>query len=249
MTYLQATMLAAFSLLTGGALWWMWRKRWAAEQRASQNERLADRGRSADDLAHDVLNLVALIRLNLGLMPALDPPEQEDIVDDVRDAARLAYELFRDLDDERGESSPRTVGEVVRSLARLVRWTGVRVEIQADGEPSFRGEVVDVVRVAENLLLNAAREAVLSGRPEVLVTLSDEALVVRNAVRDPRSLDDRIHEAGHSKEGSVGRGLAIARRSAAGLGWEIAHRVGGDWVEFEVREAEGGSGDAPSGLD
>ncbi len=236
MTYLQGALLALFALGTGTALFWTWRKRWAAERRAREQAALAEVGRNLEELAHDLANLVGLLHLNLRMAPIVDDADREEVLADLGHSAEMVYAMFKRIRGTAADMEGTSSERILETLTHLVRRTGVDVEVAVEAPLETGGPPLAFLRLAENLLMNAAREATLAGDPRIEVRMTEHALEISNAIRTGAgSLDDSIYESGVSRSDSSGRGLAIAKASADALGCELSHRVEGDRVTFAVR--------------
>ena len=242
MSTLHVVLLAVFTVVAASLIFHSWRRRWLAERLAAENRSLADEGRSALDLFHDYANLAELIQRSARESDELDPAELRRRLASIREASRLLHTSYREAAGQRVER--RAASEVVDAYARLISMAGTDVELELEGTLPYEGAPMHVVRVVENLLENAAREAALAGEPAIRVALTDARLEVENRVRDPSILDEAIYEAGVSSSGSTGLGLALARESAAAIGWTLDHRVDGDRVVFAVTARGGAARDA-----
>lgn len=237
--------MSTFAVTTAWAIWWMWRMRYAAEEsarrahaEASARRELADLGRAAHDLAHDLGNLLALVHINASAAELLERQQAREALAQVKEAARSAYRMFEQWRGSGSASSDESAAVLVTTLCGLLRRTGLRVETRVEGAPGFDGPDADAVCVLENLLLNAAREAVLAGQPHIGITMTDREIRITNPIRDAERLDERIYEEGVSFEGSSGRGLTIAREAGDRIGWRIVHAVTDDRVTFVVRRRD-----------
>lgn len=236
--------LSGFALIGAWAIWWTWRGRFEAETiarhalaEAESNRELADAGRAASDLAHDLGNLVAIMHLNVQQLDGQGRELAEDVVRDVQHACIAMYQVLEQWRGGRGQLAVPSSAVFLRTLSSLLGRTGLDVALRIDTPLAHDGSDEDVVRVLENLLLNAGREAVRARDPHVEVEMTAEHIRISNRVRDPDRLDERIYEEGTSYEGSTGRGLAIARAAASRVGWRVGHAVDGDRVTFRVEPA------------
>ncbi|HJL18084.1 MAG TPA: ATP-binding protein [Sandaracinaceae bacterium LLY-WYZ-13_1] len=177
-----------------------------------------------------------MVHINASAAALLEERQQaREALAQVKDAARSAYRMFEQWRGTGAASSQESAAVLVTTLCGLLRRTGVRVETRIEGVLPFDGHDADAVCVLENLLLNAGREAILAGRPEIQVLLTEAQIRITNPVRDAEQLDERIYEEGVSYEGSTGRGLTIARESAERIGWRLMHAVSNDRVTFVLR--------------
>ncbi|MCA9607732.1 MAG: HAMP domain-containing histidine kinase [Myxococcales bacterium] len=237
MTYLQGALLAVFALGAGSALFWTWRKRWAAEQRAKEQAALAAVGRNVDELAHDLSNLIGLIHLNLRMAPMVDEEDRDEVLADLGHSAEMVYAMFRRIRGRSEDLEGASPEQLLQTLTHMVRRTGVEVTLDIEAPLRAEGSPLAFLRLAENLLMNAAREATLAGVPRLRVRMTEASLEVENPIRSATSLDDSIYESGVSRSGSTGRGLAIAKAAADALGCALTHHVEGRMVTFVVRPA------------
>ena len=238
----SAAVLSSFAVTTAWAIWWMWRRRYDAEERArradaeaSAKRELADFGRAAHSLAHDLGNLLALVHIGASAAALLERQQAREALTDVKEAARSAYRIFEQWRGAESPSSDESAAAFATTLCGLLRRTGLRVEARIEGAPRFDGADADAACVLENLLLNAAREAVLAGRPRIDLAMNEREIRIENPIRDAERLDERIYEEGVSFEGSSGRGLTMAREAGQRIGWRIVHAVTDDSVTFLVR--------------
>ena len=235
---------SSFALLSAGAIWWSWRKRFEAEAlaesarlEARENRELADAGRSARALAHDLGNLVAILHLNLQQLDCSEQEKARETVEDVQRAALAVHRMFAGWRSGKTRASSGSSAVMLTTLCGLVSRTGIEIESRVQGSLPFEGADEDVVRVLENLLLSAGREAIRAGDPRVEVNMSDDQLRVVSRIRDAERLDERIHEGGRSFQFSTGRGLELAREAASRVGWRLVHAVDDERVTFVVRPA------------
>lgn len=203
------------------------------EMRASRE--LADAGRAARDLAHDLGNLVAVLHLNLQQLDWDEREKARQTVDDVQQAALAVYRMFAEWRGGGRRAPPGSSAVLLTTLSGLLGRTGIEIVPRIDSALPFVGRDEDVVRVLENLLLAASREAIRAGDPRVVVEMTSEQLRIESRIREPERLEQRIYEEGGSFEGSTGRGLTIAREAAARVRWHIVHAVDQEGVAFVVR--------------
>jgi len=234
--------LSAFALTSAWAIWWTWRRRFEAEQHATRarleadsNRELADAGRAASDLAHDLGNLVAILHLNLQQLDWHSREMARETVQDVQNASIAMYQVFEQWRGGVGQLELPSSALFLQTLASLLGRTGLEVDLRIDSPLPYDGSDEDVVRVLENLLLNAGREAVRARDPRVAVEMTAKHIRISNRVFDAELLDERIDDCARDEEGTTGRGLSIARRAAARVGWRIVHTVVDDRVTFLVR--------------
>jgi len=241
MTFLHSLLLAAFALGAATSIFWMWRMRWAAERRVSEQSFLVEIGRNADDLAHDLSHLVGLIQLNLFVADVGDPQQQREILEDLKESSTMLYSMFRELRGRRvSDRAVATPERSLRTLAQLVERTGVVVALRVEASLAHGGAPLTFLRLIENLILNAAREATLAGESRVDVFMNESRLEVGNRLRDEPHPREAVVASSPGREGSPGRGLAIARASARAMGHVLSHHVDEDYLVFVVaRESSG----------
>jgi signal transduction histidine kinase len=232
----ELLVFTAFALILAGSAWWTWKERQDALARAQASAELAALGVGVHSIAHDLQNLFTVIVSNLASVSQLSPDEQHEALRDVEAAARSASVLVQAMRGNAPNSPgrPGSAEGVVRLTVALLRGNGVPIDLQIDGDLTYMGQDADAVRLVQNLLFNAVREASHISRARVRVELDRRGLRVRNPVRDPSQLDSRIYEEGVSHSGSSGKGLAIARRAAEQLSWVLRHEVHGMDVVFYV---------------
>jgi signal transduction histidine kinase len=230
-----------FSLVLTGATWWAWKERQDALARAQANAELAALGVGVHGIAHDLQNLFTVIVSNLASVAHMTPEEQQQALRDVEAAARSACVLVQAMrgHGKGGQAHTGSVEGVTRLTVALLRGNGVPIDLCVEGDLPYTGEDADAVRLVQNLLFNAVREASHIPRARVRVEVDARGLRVANPVRDPSRLDARIYEDGVSHSGSTGKGLAIARRAAERLAWQLNHELRGNEVVFVVAPREG----------
>jgi hypothetical protein len=239
---MPAIVVSTFALMSAWAIFWMWTRLYEAEQRAERarreadaNRELAAAGRAAADLAHDLGNLVAILHLNLQQLDWHGREAAREMVRDVQNATFAMYRMFEQWRGRAGRLPLPSSALFLETLCSLLGRTGLDVRLHVVATMPYAGSDEDVVRVLENLLLSAGREAVRARDPQVEVEMTAEQLRIRARVREPELLDTRIHEEGTSYEGSTGRGLTIARQAASRIGWRIVHTLEGERVTFLVK--------------
>lgn len=232
MTQMAFAMVAA--LLFGIVLWWVWMLREEELLLVRRQTELASLGRGVRGIAHDLGNLLTAVLPNLQAAKKASSNELGNVLADVDTAARAAVTLVNAMQGKRtveGESA--SAEGVVRLMVALAWRAGRRSRLVVSGVLLYSGERLDVMRVVQNLLDNAVREAAACGGC-VHVELLEGELRVTNPLRFPERLDDAIYREGVSHNGSSGLGLAIAVQAAARLGWRVHHEVVGRQVTFVV---------------
>jgi two-component system sensor histidine kinase PilS (NtrC family) len=140
------------------------------EEQAQRNERLADLGRVAAGLAHELRNPLASVELLRGGASLADEDRRlMDIV--LREAGRLDQLVTRFLEYSRPAAPSRTRADLARVVAETVEVfshdpAAARVRVEAALAPTPAWCDPDQLRqVLWNLLLNAAQAAPREGEP------------------------------------------------------------------------------------
>ena len=240
MNVFSPAVLTAAALLLVWITWWIWGQRQAAREQARREAELAKLTKTMHAISHDLGNLLSVMTVNLQsaqVGPRASEQELLELVDDVSRAASSATKL---LEAVRGRQAAAEMGGT-RSAEAVVRWAVAMVKrhyplvgLAVHGDFEHRGSPDEAMRIVQNLLLNAVREATRSGSGTIDVSMDGGALRISNSVRDPATLDESIWEPGTSGEESSGLGLAIVRETAARIGWTVRHEVHGSRVTFIV---------------
>ncbi|MBN1203425.1 MAG: two-component sensor histidine kinase [Myxococcaceae bacterium] len=217
----------------------------ATQTRAEESERLAQVGRLAAGVAHEVNNPLAFIQANLRFLQE-ELPRQGRSVEDCLEAlaetqqgvARI-QQIVQDLTmlaRGAGEDAPREVGScplptVIEESMRLasVRLKRLVVEVEVPSEvPLVRADARRLGQVLLNLLLNAADalEEARVASPRVAVRVRAEAQRVRVVLEDngpgfpPEHLERLFTPFFTTKARGkgTGLGLAVSRRYVEGFG-------------------------------
>lgn len=204
-----------------------------AQREASANLELANAGRAAHDLAHDLGNLVAILHLNLHDFEWNERENARAAVRDVQAAALAMYGMFAAWRGESARSAAGSSAFLLTTLCSLVSRTGVTVEPRIEAPLAFEGADDDVVRVLENLLITACRQAIRAGDPRVHVEMSAGEL--RISTRLPERPEEQ--PSAEARAGRAARGVTIARQAAARVGWRIVQTVDDERTTFVVRPA------------
>ena len=231
-----------FAIALGWAVWWTWRQREAArkqaelaERQASTNAELAVLGERVKTVAHDVDNLFAILLSNLSSADGLSPEELREMLSDVQRAASSASRMIRAIRNAKvGPGGERSVEPIVQLVAALIGRGDVPIEVEHKGKLTYVGSEEDALRVVQNLVVNATREARAIQGARVRIVVEEGALRVSNPTRTPDLLGEHIYEDGVSGAKSSGLGLGIVRQRAAAIGWGVKHTVQGDEVCFSL---------------
>jgi len=236
--------LTCVALFVGAALWFTWKRLQDARRQAEINLEQArvnlEHTRRVEAVGHDLDNLFAMIFANVSVASRDSMGELRETLDEVLRATSSARTIMIGL--RRGPnwaSAPLESAEgILRLLVALVGRTGASVRLECEGDLRSKGSHGAAVRLFENLLLNATREAKATGDSTVRVRLTKRAAFFTNQVLDPARLDESIYQRGVSRAGSSGMGLAIAMDAAKELGWTLRHEVVGREVTFIVEAPE-----------
>ena len=127
-----------------------------------------------------------------------------------------------------------SVEGIVRLAIALLRSQKTPIHLEVTGVLHYGGADIDALRVVQNLLVNAVREAARA-EGEVRVELADGVLRITNPVA--HGVPARLWEEGVSGASSTGLGLTIARDAARKIGWQLRHELDGSRVSFVVTPA------------
>ncbi len=224
----------------------------AMELRVQRSERLADLGRVAAGLAHELRNPLASMAGSVELLksaPGLRDPEARLMEIVLREAARLEQLVAAFLDFSRPAPPRRERVDLGRSLAETLEVfandpaTG-RVRVVRTLAPTLAWCDPDQVRqVFWNLLANAAHAAGSTGAPgEVRVECGPEGDSARVVVEDdgpgisPADLKQLFTPFFTTKEGGTGLGLATVQRIVDAHGGAVSvDSAPGQGTRFTVR--------------
>ena len=232
----EVVLFTVFGLLLGGLAFWTWQQRQQAERQARMNEQLATMGKEVRSIAHDMNQLFSVILPNLQVARDASPDELPEVLRSIERAAETANTLVQALKgQQRSDATGRASAEgIVRLAIALLRGQKTPIHLKVSGVLHYRGADIDALRVVQNLLFNAVREAARTGGA-VNVGLSDARLRVTNPIEGAPPA--RLWDAGVSGRGSSGLGLSIAREAANKLGWRVHHEVAGSELTFVVTQA------------
>ena len=183
--------------------------------------RLEERVALADDLHDSLLQTVRVIGTH-----AQDPARVRTL------ARRQEKELVAMIERMHGGASVGAAAQLRTEAADVEELFGVPVEVVSSGDAPFEGAVVDLVRSAREMMVNAARH---SGADRIDVTLEVSRLTVTAVVRD--------RGVGYDTDSAPsGHGLTSVRTRLANLGGEVqVASAPGEGTEVELtvpREAE-----------
>jgi two-component system, NtrC family, sensor histidine kinase PilS len=236
----------------------------AMEETVRRSERLADLGRVAAGLAHELRNPLASMSGCVELLqatPGLRPEEARLLGIVLKEAARLDQLVTRFLAYSRPAApqlSPtdlaQLAGEVADALARDPAAARVRIERELAPAP-IDCDADQLRQVLWNLLLNAV-QALGAGGGTVRLTTSAEGAGARLTVADdgpgiaPEDLERLFSPFFSRKPGGTGLGLATVDRIVGAHGGEVrVEPVAPHGARFVVRlPARPGATAPPTGL-
>ncbi len=240
MRIVEAAILTSIAVGFVWIVWHLWKSRHTESVRASQNAELAQLSRTMTGISHDLQNLINSIQNNLPLAATLKADDLKVLIDDMERAARSASKL---VEAARAPTTPlvslRSMEGTARLGVALMRGEEVPVALQVEGDFEYRGSDTDALRIVQNLLLNAVREAKDVPGGKVIVRLDRESLRVTNSTRTGVALPASIWEPGVSFRGSSGVGLAVVREAAGRIGCAVSDDSCEGQVTFVLRPLEG----------
>jgi signal transduction histidine kinase len=218
--------------------------------RTAEQERLAVLGEVAASLAHEIRNPLTGVR-SLAQRLAEDSIDEERrrryatvILEEAGRLERIVSNLLglaKRSAIQPGSAAATPLALLFEDLSLLLdahtRKAGVTLTV-GGGHLVAPAPREALAQALLNLLLNAVAHSPRGGRVELLAR-EDEAgveLVVRDAGAGvPPEDRERIFEPFHSGSGGTGLGLAVVRRLARELGWEIATgEAPGGGAEFRI---------------
>jgi signal transduction histidine kinase len=244
---LSTIVFTLFAIALGWAIWWTWRQREAArkhaelaEKQAATNAELAVLGERVRAVAHDVDNLFAILLSNLSSADALPPEELREMLSDVQRATSSASRMIRAIRNAKvGPGGERSVEPIVQLVAALLARGEVPIEVEHKGMLTYVGSEEDALRVVQNLVVNATREAKSIDGARVRIVIEEGSLRVTNPTNKSAALfGEAIYEDGVSGNASSGLGLGIVKQRAEAIGWGVQHRVALGEVCFSVTRKE-----------
>ena len=206
----------------------------AARERAVAAERLAAVGRLAADLAHEIRNPIAAMRLKAeNALVSGEPERAATALKSVLGQIARVDALLRDL---LNLTQPRSIARTPMPIApllaecaqfhhELAQARGVIISVAAGGLPPGDDPHLDraqVVRAVENLILNAIQHSPEGGsvRVEAGRTLRNGTVLLTISVSDSgEGVDPELHAVifepfATARPGGTGLGLAIVREIA-----------------------------------
>jgi signal transduction histidine kinase len=233
MRIVEAAILTSIGVGFVWVVWHLWQSRQAELRRAEQNEELAQLSRTMKGISHDLQNLLGLIHSHLSQASGIKPEDLQEFINDMERAARSASKL---VEAARGSEAPmvseRSMEGITRLGVALMRTEAKDIHLLVDGDFRYRGTDLDAMRIVQNLLLNAVREARHVPHGHVTVRLDAESLRITNPIRRGLHLPASIWEPGMSLWGSTGVGLSVVRETATRIGLVVSHDVTEDEATF-----------------
>jgi PAS domain S-box-containing protein len=200
------------------------------QQRAWQNERLAELGVLASGLAHEIRNPLNTIRFNLlnvqdGIaQPQTDPAEVAAMVKDIADEVDRLEEIMRDFlrlaRPDPAQLEAVDVRNLLERVARLVDGPcrAQNVELSWDCSPDAwaAADPNQLKQVLLNLVLNAQQAMPQGGRLNLRCLAPADAVLIEVADTGPGIPDAVRHKLFQpffsTKKEGTGLGLSICRR-------------------------------------
>ncbi len=196
---------------------------------------LAEIGRMAATLAHEIRNPVASVAGALDLISECeDPEERKEIVrmarerlDDMRMLLDDTLRMARPLDQEVESIEMQVlVQSAVAAVAPSPEFAGIQVEVDAPEEPlRALGHVGPLQQALVNLLMNAAQAQRGEGRVRISVAIDGRSAAL--GIRDdgpgvPPDAREKIFQPFYTtKSHGTGLGLAFVRRVVEAAGGSI----------------------------
>jgi len=220
----------------------------AAHARADRAERMAELGRLAAGLAHEIRNPLGAISGSVQMLrTGADDEDDRELCDIVlRESGRL-NDLVSDMLDLARPRAPRLapvdVGEVVDDVVELSRQSGRGIEdvsIERQGVQSFY--VLADADQLRQLVWNLVRNAIQASAPRALVRVKLECdeegrlIVEDDGVGIDSEAKLRLFDAFFTtRSQGTGLGLAVVKRIADEHDFEIAvHSQDGEGARFTV---------------
>lgn len=208
------------------AFWLLWFSlAWAVAQPYLQSQRLALLGRMAANLAHEIQNPVAAIRLHGQLLAESHPETASLIVDEATAIEGLVNQWMFLARPEPPRKSPVALGEILSQAIRLLGPAAVhaRVEIRPDLDQaaSVEADARRLAQVFRNVILNAIQA--MPGGGTLMVTARDRTVTFADT--GPGFSATALNRCGRvmysEKEGGMGIGLNVARGIIRAHGGEL----------------------------
>jgi len=206
-----------------------------AEQELRDQETLAEIGKMAAVVAHQVKNPLAGIGGALQIIRdrfSTDADERgiiEEIQLRLRELDQTVDAVVRYARAGEPHFARLAISQIVRSSARKLtelEFPGIRVEVSGGDDVKLNGDAVMLDTLFSHLLRNAAEEMEGRGQVTVSISASDHDCVVSVSDRGPGCpVEDREHIFAPfftTKARASGLGLALARRVARAHGGEVA---------------------------
>lgn len=212
---LRAVLRRPMTIASLAAFWALWfALAWAVVHPYLQAQRLALLGRMAANLAHEIQNPVAAIRLHGQLLAASDPEIATLIVDEATAIEGLVNQWMFLARPEPPKKAPVALPDLLRQTLRLLNpaadHAGVRFQLDLDHGGTVEADARRLAQVFRNIILNAI-QAMPSGG---VLTISCRDRKVEFSDTGPGFSQAALHRSGRKmyseKEGGMGIGLTVA---------------------------------------
>lgn len=222
----RAILRRPVTLASLAAFWALWfALAWAVVHPYLQSQRLALLGRMAANLAHEIQNPVAAIRLHGQLLATSHPDTASVIVDEATAIEGLVNQWMFLARPEAPRKSDVALAEVLRQTLRLLApaaaHAGVRLESDLAGAARLEADARRLGQVFRNLILNAIQA--MPGGGTLSITARDRLITFADT--GPGFSPTALRRCGRGmyseKEGGMGIGLEVARGIVRAHGGEL----------------------------
>lgn len=213
---LRAVLRRPVAIGSLAAFWLLWfGLAWAVVHPYLQSQRLALLGRMAANLAHEIQNPVAAIRLHGQLLAETHPDTASLIVDEATAIEGLVNQWMFLARPEPPRKTPVALADVLRQTLRLLAPAAdhARVEVRADlaGAAEVQADARRLGQVFRNVVLNAIQA--MPGGGTLTVTARDRTITLADT--GPGFSATALSRCGRrmysEKEGGMGIGLTVAQ--------------------------------------
>ncbi|MGZ5035683.1 MAG: ATP-binding protein [Usitatibacter sp.] len=198
-----------------------------------------DRATFLAGISHDLRTPLSRLRLEVEMLDEkVDPDSRRAMVEDVTEMNAIIDQFIDFMRSEAEEPlSPVNLAELAQNCADRAARTGVRVRCELSDVPTLMLRPLAMLRLVDNLLVNAARHA--GGEIVVRTEHTDGHVILSFLDRGPGIPPGMVERL---KEPFTRRDAARSGSSGAGLGLAIANRVAtlhGGRLELLPREGGG----------